>query len=60
MTYLTALRLIPGGSSTHLNTNKQYIEQHIIDTKQNTEQHLYPPTHAKYQAVLNSLSLLSL
>ena len=55
MTYLTAVRLTLGGSSTlHIytktihrtkqrnniqnNTNKQYIEQHIIDTKQYIEQ----------------------
>jgi len=44
--YLTAIGLTPGGSSTHLhtnktekNTNKQYTEQHIIDTKQYIEQH---------------------
>jgi hypothetical protein len=42
--YLTAIGLTPGGSSTHLhtnntqnNTNKQYIEQHIMDTKQYIE-----------------------
>jgi hypothetical protein len=46
MIYLTAIVWTPGGSSTHLhtnntqnNTNKQYIEQHIIDTKQYIEQH---------------------
>ena len=46
MTYLTAIGLTPGGSSTNLhanitqnNTNKQYMEQHIIDTKQYIEQH---------------------
>ena len=44
--YLSAVGLTPGGSSTHLhtnhtlnNTNKKYIEQHIIDTKQYIEQH---------------------
>jgi hypothetical protein len=43
MICLTAIGLTPGGSSTHLhtnnirNTNKQYVEQHIIDTKQYTE-----------------------
>ena len=26
-------------NNTYRNTNKQYIEQHIIDTKQYTEQH---------------------
>jgi hypothetical protein len=57
---LTAIGLTPGGSSTHINTNKQYIEQQIIDTKQNIEQQLYPPIHVKYQAALKSLSLLSL
>jgi len=36
MIYLTAIRLTPGGSSTHL--HKQYIEQHNRH-KQNTEQH---------------------
>jgi len=46
MIYLTAIGLTPGDSSTHLhtnntqkNTNKQYIEQHIIDIKQYMEQH---------------------
>jgi len=43
---LTAIGLISGGSSTYLhthytknNTNKKYIEQHIIDAKQCIEQH---------------------
>ena len=46
--YLTAIGLPPGGSSTvHIytqtiqrttQTNKQYMEQHIIDTKQYIEQ----------------------
>jgi len=46
MICLTAIWLTPGGSSTHLhtnntqnNTNKQYIEQNTIDTKQYIEQH---------------------
>jgi hypothetical protein len=46
MLHLTAIGLTPGGSSTHLHTNnkqnntkKQFIEQHIIDTKQYIEQH---------------------
>ena len=45
MIYLTAIGLTPGGSSTNLhanitqnNTKKQYMEQHIIDTKQYIEQ----------------------
>jgi hypothetical protein len=44
MIYLTAVGLTPGGSSTHLhtkqymnNTNKQCIEQHIVDRKQETK-----------------------
>jgi len=39
MIYLTTTGLTPGGSSTHLHTNKKYIEQHIIDAKQYIEQH---------------------
>ena len=46
MLYLTATGLTAGGSGTHLhtnntqnNTNKQYIEKHIIDTKQYIKQH---------------------
>jgi hypothetical protein len=45
MIYLTAIGLTPAGSSTHLHTKQyieqhiQYIEQHIIDTKQYMEKH---------------------